>query len=935
MPKCEEDMVYLPSQEMCKMTLSPCRILLANNNWPSFPKCDDISKYPQKCKNDVRELKFNTSGQCQLPLVPTDNSQAFYEGVEGCGVQCESPYFTADEHRQIHQLVAWGGSCCLIFNLFTAVTFFIDWRSANKYPALVIFYINCCCLVSCIGWLAQFTPGARQDIVCRKDGTLRMSEPSAGENLSCVIVFVLVYYFLMAAIVWFVILTYTWHLSFQALGKIQEKIDKKGAYFHLVAWSLPLILTITTMALGEIDGNSVAGICFVGYINHAFRAGFVLGPVFAMLVVGGYFLSRGMITLVRLKITSEEIISERASAKIRETIVRMGLFSLFILVFVIVTFVCHIYEFLHHGEWKESFRNYIICKISASSGISNTDQQCRMEYRPSVAMFQLHLLILFCAGIVMSSWVWTGSTFHTWKRFTRRIFNSKAEEPVRLKKHKVIAQAFAKRKNFNSAGRLSISFHSSHEDPVGLNFDMISVASQDLSSTWAAALPKLMTRRGALIDAATGSISSQRRNSLDSEISYSVRRVSVESRRHSLDSQVSVQIAEVTATRKAGATPLPATQSVRCRQTRNRRRRRDFARYRSCRVGPLFSRRGSSTSQESQLGAQILTALTIGNPNIPSTVPKLMKRREGNAGLDGLKLQLPFVLPGQSLYVSDEGNESDENKIRKSTGKLDIVVCGQGNDIGLLAGNTEYHMSVKENKPCEMSNDKLNVNRIEVQESKCSSGHKINIDRNATDDVKLYHTEEESDDGNENILKKNSSFRSIDVSGLSDSSSYCPELQRLAGSNSGTSVYTHHTLGGGKVRTIAVGPRLLCNDVGVQVNPEEIACQSVMETGNGIELQELKRRPQQYTSQGTQVSPPLNDNSKSQAPLPTALWPKVCRPQALNYSYNVQRLVQELAEGGSAQMYEPPSRPQRRKSKSQSRSDPRSRSVGETLEALS
>jgi hypothetical protein len=42
---------------------------------------------------------------------------------------------------------------------------------------------------------------------------------SAGENLSCVIVFVLVYYFIMAALVWFVILTYTWHLSFQALGK--------------------------------------------------------------------------------------------------------------------------------------------------------------------------------------------------------------------------------------------------------------------------------------------------------------------------------------------------------------------------------------------------------------------------------------------------------------------------------------------------------------------------------------------------------------------------------------------------------------------------------------------------------------------------------------------------------------------------------------------
>lgn len=98
----------------------------------------------------------------------------------------------------------------------------------------------------------------------------------------------------MAAMVWFVILTYAWHMSFQALGKIQDRIDKKGSYFHLIAWCLPLVLTVTIMGLGEIDGNSVTGICFVGYTNHAVRAWFLLGPVLIVLLVGGYFLSRGM-----------------------------------------------------------------------------------------------------------------------------------------------------------------------------------------------------------------------------------------------------------------------------------------------------------------------------------------------------------------------------------------------------------------------------------------------------------------------------------------------------------------------------------------------------------------------------------------------------------------------------------------------------------------
>lgn len=125
-----------------------------------------------------------------------------------------------------------------------------------------------------------------------------------------------------------------------------------------------------------------------------------------------------------------------------------------------------------------------------------------------------------------------------------RKFDCEIEEPLKLQKHKVIAQAFAKRKEFHDAGRLSITFHNTHTDPLGLNFELNSVASHDFSSTWANNLPRFVNRRCALTCGPnTGSASSShcgnhRRNSLDSEISFSVRHVSVESRRNSLDSQV-------------------------------------------------------------------------------------------------------------------------------------------------------------------------------------------------------------------------------------------------------------------------------------------------------------------------------------------------------------------------------------------------------------
>lgn len=72
------------------------------------------------------------------------------------------------------------------------ITFLLDWRSANKYPALVIFYINACFMVSCIGWLVQFTPGSRDVIICRKDGTLRTREPRYISRIHFCIEYILV-----------------------------------------------------------------------------------------------------------------------------------------------------------------------------------------------------------------------------------------------------------------------------------------------------------------------------------------------------------------------------------------------------------------------------------------------------------------------------------------------------------------------------------------------------------------------------------------------------------------------------------------------------------------------------------------------------------------------------------------------------------------------
>lgn len=134
------------------------------------------------------------------------------------------------------------------------------------------------------------------------------------------------------------------------------------------------------MALGEIDGDYVTGICFVGLISAAARTGLLLAPLAVAMIASSYITVRGisrnlytrvlfpltvllflgLILLIRVKIDTREIISQHSSSKIRSNIVRMGVFALFMLVFCIITFVYHGYVTGNSEMWQKSLQSYIL-----------------------------------------------------------------------------------------------------------------------------------------------------------------------------------------------------------------------------------------------------------------------------------------------------------------------------------------------------------------------------------------------------------------------------------------------------------------------------------------------------------------------------------------------------------------------------------------------
>lgn len=81
-----------------------------------------VFSFPSLCQNEVQNIKFNSSGQCEAPLVRTDNPKSWYEDVEGCGIQCQNPLFTEAEHQDMHSYIAAFGAVTGLCTLFTLVS---------------------------------------------------------------------------------------------------------------------------------------------------------------------------------------------------------------------------------------------------------------------------------------------------------------------------------------------------------------------------------------------------------------------------------------------------------------------------------------------------------------------------------------------------------------------------------------------------------------------------------------------------------------------------------------------------------------------------------------------------------------------------------------------------------------------------------------------
>lgn len=354
----------------------------------------------QPIQQDVptRSTERDCRCQCRAPLVAVyKDSNSYYNkistgGIANCAVNCYSPYFSEDERTfATFWIGLWSILCCISTSM-TVSTFFVDMQRF-KYPERPIIFLSVCYFMVSIGYIIRLIVG-HEGVACDRD----MVRYETTGPAVCTVVFLLIYFFGMASSIWWVILSFTWFLA-AGLKWGQEAIASYSQYFHLAAWLIPSVKSIAVLAMSSVDGDPIAGICFVGNQSLENLRGFVLAPLFVYLIIGTSFLLAGFVSLFRIR----NVIKQQGRGKtdkLERLMIRIGVFSVLYTVPATIVIACYFYEQHLREKWERT--RTCPCTHDAAG--------------PDYSVFMLKYFMCLVVGITSGFWIWTGKTVDSWRK---------------------------------------------------------------------------------------------------------------------------------------------------------------------------------------------------------------------------------------------------------------------------------------------------------------------------------------------------------------------------------------------------------------------------------------------------------------------------------------------------------------------------------------
>lgn len=444
--------VYAPVCTVLERPIPPCRALcerarrgceaLMNRfgfQWPERLRCQN---FPVQGAGEICVGQNTTEGPTSTPILPearTPNSGAnppfscplqlqvpphlsyHLLGAKDCAAPCEPAtpgglmYFSQDQLQAGRLWVGVGSALCLGGSLFTLLTHLLDTRRF-RYPERPLVFLSGCYAMVALAHGAGVLLGDRAACVDRfREGGYKLVVQGTGRG-ACTALFVILYFFGTASSVWWVVLSLSWFLS-AGMKWGPEALEASSQYFHLAAWAVPAVQTVTVLWVGQVDGDPLTGVCYVGVRSAGALRGFVLAPLLLYLLAGTSFLLAGFVSLVRIRTIMKGDGAE--TEKLEKLMVRIGVLGALYAVPAAAVVACCFYEQNLRGQWDLGWRLQTCGRFAVPCPTGTARPAA-----PDFTVFMMKHLMTMVGGITAGFWVWSRKTLQSWRRFYQRLTGS-------------------------------------------------------------------------------------------------------------------------------------------------------------------------------------------------------------------------------------------------------------------------------------------------------------------------------------------------------------------------------------------------------------------------------------------------------------------------------------------------------------------------------
>lgn len=421
-----------PCRALCEQARRGCEPLMNRFGfpWPERLRCD---AFPARGANnicvgpDAPEDSTPTSHlepaappphSCPPPLQVPAHLNSHFLGVAGCGTPCD--LFFGEEELQLGRV--WVGvwsAVCGTGALITLLTYLLDLRRFG-YPERPIVFLSTCCLMVALAHGAGVLLG--DSVACtgefKEDGSKMAAQ--GVRSARCAVLFTMIYFFGMASAAWWVILALAWFLSASRKWG-PEAIEARSQYFHLVAWAAPAIQTIAILATGQVEGDPLSGVCYVGVYDLSALRTFVLAPLTTCLLTASCFLFATVVSLFRIHAAVKR--GGGGTEKLEKLIRRISAFSVLHTLTAAALLSCHLYEQARRPQWERTWLTQTCRHFAVPCPTGNA-----APLTPHIGVFMVKYLVTLVGGVTSGLWAWSGKTLRSWHHVYKRIIAGKQGE---------------------------------------------------------------------------------------------------------------------------------------------------------------------------------------------------------------------------------------------------------------------------------------------------------------------------------------------------------------------------------------------------------------------------------------------------------------------------------------------------------------------------